>query len=1181
MSTPFVVNNTYAEDDTMMVSYIGTQAIERTATTIDFEAIDDDKAGSTSSSGKRKPGQLKVLDDLFGPLEIGPYTVTRRALDALGATIDGQPLTGHNTQFRIPRRSFINSLQLSYAEIEKRMKVSTFGDDYLLPSFLFELANLRPATAPPVIRDEVGTTVEDGGYAKKMTRLLRSAQNLDLRLTYSTKHNNPSWLIVKNNSMAGASVGIQAFGIFMGVRGIYDAVKKDDKTEIIFNSVGIGTEAVSIVTDIAVTKYGQSMIEKANGALKDFTRTRTGLRLSRSGGLVGGAFTLPFDIVSAVKEFNAASNKTGKEAMDHYVSGGLNIASAAMTVILGSAAMAGFSFAGPVGLAAGALMALGSQVYGAVRMVDEIDDYIELTVEERWRTGWFSFVPFMDIDLDIKNRYELAKARIETARQLQLNAKKLLEDSQKGAPEAVVHGNYEHRMKKIRERVKHWWGVETMPIVYVPEVVGLDDTIDARDGVTAQTPGAVMGTAGEDKGIRWMLGSGKDTITGVTAKPNDFYYTEGIKNLTGGDKDDRFIVQNAADDLVRHMASSEFSRLKGGAGSDTLIMDGTQWHPITGRGYDIDLAAGTLQIYTPNPDASVVDGETYSFKALLENIENVQTLQGGRTVITGTEASNVIKSRGADIINAGAGGDLIYLYNANAKASGESGVDHYHVELTEGSVIISEDGLDESLVSLGWRMDQIEKWEVNGCRLVITLNFDFPYGRKSTIAFENIYKVEGGHRVLHNDKLTIFTRDHYQLKPDLPKTIEHDNPVEINAFKIIEGYPEATTIVHSGVCEVPTRKNTNYYVQRYNQKTQFITGRFPDPNYGTRIFLDYDYAEMTSAHVAFATTPSILMNEAADRNKVNVSCDFLFYFGESLLQIAGVSQHAETTLDDALKNAAAKVSTHGYILIFRDGISHTLILEEKYAVPPAHYKHSVIAKTLTSHDLVFPLSTNPNAVFEIPLTRPEILKPRLSCVQVEPVAEQNAIDSLEGTGGTYVVHLLENRVIHISTPGGLATAKVRLNNSSTWEIDATQIKNFKITLAGNKLYIATVTVHLPEYGPEDLIDQIFVIGPKGVVHTVDLAFDRVYIDSLDAVFFEPPATAEVPEEFSAIAQRELYVRNIALSDGTRGRLKYSLANRKWILENNKSREITYSQLVVLSLCDHKKPPAPPVELPDN
>ena len=1174
MSTPLPAGTTYVPTDTIEVTDIGIHANERSASTIDFDAVTVDETVPTPAApGQRKPGQLKMLDDLFGPMKIGAYTVTRRALDALGATVNGQPLTGSNTQFRTPSRSFINALQLSYPAIEKRMKVSTFGDDYLLPSLLFEMASLRPSTAPPVIREETAVKVEEGGYGRKMSRLLNSAQNLDLRLAYSKNKSSPTWIIIKTHSTVGASVGIQAFGIFMGIRGIYDAVKKDDKDEIIFNSIGIGTEVGSIVTDIAVTKAGQRMIEAGNGALKDFTKTRAGIRLGRSGGLIGGALTLPFDIYSAVREFNAASNKTGKDAMDHYVSGGLNVASAAMTVILGTAAMAGFSFAGPVGLAAGALMAIGSQIYGAVRMVDEIDDYIELTIEERWRTGWFSFVPLMEIDQSIKNRYELAKAKIETAKRLQTTARKVLDETQKDTIEAVVHGRYEDRLKKRRERVKHWWGVETMPIVYVPEVVGLDDTIDAKDGVTAETPGAVLGTPGDDKGILWMIGEGKDTITGVEKKPNAFYYGEGIKNLTGGNKDDKFIAQHAADDIERHYPSSEFSRLKGGAGNDTLILDGKQSFPAAGRGYDIDLTAGTLQIYTPNPDPTVVDGKDYSFKTLLESIENVQTLKDGNSIVTGTEDANVITSRGEDTINAGAGNDTIYLLKNNAKAFGEAGTDFYHVALAEGWVLITEDGADESYISLGWRMDHIVKWEVDRHRLTITLEFDFHYGRRSTVAIEDVYKKSGSHRVLNNDKLTIITRDGYCLKPDLPATIEQDDPFEISAEITKVGRPEKTTLVHETLCKVPTQQNTHYYVQRFNPHTQFITASNPDAYYGTRIFLDYDFSELTSAHVAFATTPSVEMNKAANKDKVNVSCDFLFCLGKNILQIVGVGQYAETTLEAALKKAAANVSTHSYMLVFRDGKAHTLILEEAYAKPPAHYKHNVAAKTLTSHNLHFPLRIKDNAVFEIPETQPLKLDRVSSCSRLLPVAEQTAVENIEGAGATYLVHLLKHRVLRISTPGGLSTASIRLNNSSTWELDATQLGVFKIELAHNKLYIGATTLHLPEYGADDLIDEIFVIGPKGVVHTVDLSFDRIYINSLDARYFDPPADANAdwPDAFSAIAQRDLDVRNIAMNDGSRGKLKYSLPNRKWILDSDPSRQITYSDLKVFGRCSHQTP----------
>ncbi|WP_339466486.1 calcium-binding protein [Pseudomonas sp. EA_65y_Pfl2_P74] len=1183
MSTPIPVEKTYPQDDAIAVFDMGIHANERTASTMDFEAdIDNDGNNTAPENSRRKPGQLKMLDDLFGPFKIGPYTITRRGLDALGATIDGQPLTGHNTQFRTPPRSFVNSLQLSYPEIEKRMKISTFGGDYLLPSLLFEMANLRPPTAPPVIREEAGVKVEEGGYHKKMSRLLNSAQNLDLRVAYSKKKSSPSWIIIKNHSTVGASVGIQAFGIFMGIRGIYDAVQKNEKDEIIFNSVGVGVEVGSIVTDIALTKAGQRMLEAGNGAMKDFVKTRSGIRLSRSGGLAGGALTLPFDIYSAVKEFNAASNKTGKEAMDHYVSGGLNVASAAMTVILGAAAMAGFSAAGPVGLACGLFMAIGSQIYGAVRVVDEIDDYIELTAEERLRTGWFSFVPLMEIDQDIKNRYELAKAKIETAKRLHTAARNMLDQTHKDTTEAIVHGNYEDRLKKRRVQARKW-GLDIMPIVYVPEVVGLADTIDARNGVTAQTPGAVLGSPGENKGVIWLMGEGDDTIIGVEKKPNNFCYGSGTKNLTGGDKDDKFVAENAAQVLESNIESAEFSTLKGGAGSDTLILEGEQLFRTSGRGIDVDLSAGTLRVFTPGPEPWIEGSKKYSLKAQLDSIENVETLPGGTSIVTGTDESNVIKSRGNDKIYAGAGNDQIYLLGGGS-AFGQSGADFYYVALAEGSVGITEDGVEESIISLGWRMDHIEKWELRRHRLIIILKFDFHYGRRYKVCIDDVYKESGEHRALKNNKLTIITRDGYYLKPDLPETIEHYNPIEIKAEIIKAGRPENTVILHKSLCSVPTDRNTHYYVQRFNSHTQFVTERNPSSYYGTRIFLDYDSSELTSAHVAFATTPSIEMNKAADKNKVNVSCDFLFYFGKNLLQISGFGQYTETTLDAALKQAMEKVSIHGYMLVFRDEKAHTLNLEKQYAIPPKHYKHSVSGNTLTSHDYRFPLRMKDDAVFELPETETLEVDRLVRCATVLPVSEQIAIDNIEGAGGVHILHLSDNRVLRVSTPGGLANAKDRLRNSTTWELDATELSEFTISLANNKLYIGTTTIHVPQYShPEDLIDEILVIAPMGVIYTVNLIFENFSIIGLDARFFVPPVDAEteLPKELSAIKQRELPVKHIAMNDGSTGKLKFNIPERKWILDSNKSRKISYSDLKVFNQCPHQTPDLFKISLPDH
>jgi hypothetical protein len=227
MPAPEPVDHLITQENSIEVADIGTHANERTFSTLDYEPdFNQDLEHAKPESSQRKPGQLKLLDDLYGPFKIGPYTITRRGLDALGATLDGLPLTGNNTHFRTPGRSFINALQLSYPEIEKRMKVSTFGDDYLLPSLLFELSSVRPPSAPPVIRDEVSGSGDEAGYRRKMCQLLNAAQKLDLRPGYSPKRSNPSWLAIKSFSTVGASVGIQSFGILMGLRGIYDAVKK-------------------------------------------------------------------------------------------------------------------------------------------------------------------------------------------------------------------------------------------------------------------------------------------------------------------------------------------------------------------------------------------------------------------------------------------------------------------------------------------------------------------------------------------------------------------------------------------------------------------------------------------------------------------------------------------------------------------------------------------------------------------------------------------------------------------------------------------------------------------------------------------------------------------------------------------------------------------------------------------
>ncbi|MEG2392462.1 MAG: hypothetical protein RSB64_16405 [Pseudomonas sp.] len=103
------------------------------------------------------------------------------------------------------------------------------------------------------------------------------------------------------------------------------------------------------------------------------------------------------------------------------------------------------------------------------------------------------------------------------------------------------------------------------------------------------------------------------------------------------------------------------------------------------------------------------------------------------------------------------------------------------------------------------------------------------------------------------------------------------------------------------------------------------------------------------------------------------------------------------------------------------------------------------------------------------------------------------------------------------------------------------------------------------------MDQIFVIDAHGIIYTVDLIFDMVYPGGLDGRYFEPPKDDQSPwpEAFAGIADKEMRVSHMIMADGSAGHLKYNLAQRKWTLSSDPSRDISYSDLLVLNRCEHQ------------
>jgi hypothetical protein len=1116
----------------------------------------------SNQTGNPQRSQLKVLDDLFGPIKMGPYSITRKALDSLGATFHGQRLDGNNTFFRHAKRSFINSIQLDPLHVEARLRSYSTGDDYRLTSLLFEMASRRPLTAPPLLTDVPASLADSEAYRRKLDKLLKSAQKLDISHHHMPKH-TPHWVNrVKSSSMLGVGVGLQAFGIYSGLRGLQDAVARKDEGEIIFNSLSIAGEFASLAVEVAVTKQAKYMINAGQRAYSDFARTSMGVRLARGGGLIAAAVTLPFDIICAVKSFDNAANTAGKEAIDHYVSGGMSVASAAMSLILGVAALAGFSMAGPVGLTAGLLLVAGSQAYAAVRIVDEIDDYIQLSTHERLRTGWFAFWGISP-DESIEDRLAIAKATTAHSKMLQASAKELLDGSLKDRIEVIINGTFDVELTPAGVRYYDWDAHQNShKIIKSPRIIDGNDDLDARYGVPIDTPGASFGTEGTAKGIAWFIGAGNDTVRGVKNKSNSFYFGAGTKVLEGGRKDDEFMFEGAAESLLSPDTQQALNIIKGGDGQDTLVLAGKvehlhQRHP----GYLIDLQLGTLEILTNSGQP----GRTHT---RLDSIENIETLVAGRNRVVGTDGANTIVSRGDDHVQAGAGDDQISMLNGDGVVNGGPGRDRYLIAHKAGTVVVIEDGIDDSVIALGWRLELIDSWRIVSNTLVITSKFDLDDHLRRTLIIEGVYQMAGAHRQLQNRLLTFITEDGFQLVPDCPETIEDDFPLYVNAVIVQPGKSKQPIIVNTSVMALAAAGNKHYFLPNQQTRTT-LNVKHRDNAALSFLYIDFASTDLSSVETHYSMDLTVRLDRDHPTYK---TCSLSLNFDDKCITISNLaSSHGVgyVLLTDRLTRPPLEMN-HQFIIVFNDGVSYHLR-------PPALADSDIMKMTR----FAYVQQTTPKALVQRPglydFIQPDeneahSLGASDKCVNLSAPAVQTAVEVLEGAGSRYLVHLSADMTLRVTTPGAYADASVKSPSASVWEFDATPLGLCDINLVNNALLIGSTTIQLPRYdSPDDLIDPIRVITSQGITYAVDLAFDALYIDSLDGRFFNGQNRANITliNELAAIKQPTISVQNIAMRDGTIGALSYNPSKQRWALDTDTSRLIQFADLLPLNRCAHQ------------
>ncbi|MGL6245737.1 calcium-binding protein [Pseudomonas sp.] len=1159
MAIPFTFDSNTIEADPIKITDIISLSSRKpsTETVITDQSTPSDHAPSSNS----KPPSLKDIDKLFGPFRLGEYTVSRRELHAMGATVNGESITSSNTYFAEPDQTFIDSLELDPVKVEQRIKSIRKKRTHVVATLLFEIATRRSITAAPLLKESRQSTSITP--VQKIGTLLKSTQRLDIHKNPVPDH-LPSWVDKsKSYGMGSMGVGLQAYGLYSAIIGAADALKKGQWTEAAINIGGGAAEIGSLIVERGLAKTGEAMIRNGAKTFAHFGRTTMGQILSKGAGLIASILTLPFDLYTAIKAFNDAASTQGKEAQDHYVTAGLSLTSAGLSIILGGAALLGFQAAGPIGLAAAAIMIVGARIYGAARMVDDIDDYIELTVHERWRAGWFAFTG-QDQDQEVMDRFTVAKTYSDYAKALESNSINWLKNELKDSVEAVVNGRYEVILKPTRYQKFQWdeaGGEPPFVTVNVPEINETDDVYDARDSLPPGAANIVEGEKGPAKGILWQLGGGNDEIIGIKSKPNYFNYASGSKFLTGGEQDDAFLFQSAVEGLKK--IPERVSSLQGGSGADTLTLQGTHVPVRYGPddnlyvGYDINLKNGTLGLRSPGSEVGSV------LLSTIDSVEKVETLSGALNQITGSDQADTIVANGQDTIIAGEGDDQLIIRGNDCQVDGGSGVDTYHLSATINSTTITEDGKDVSFIYLGVTLELIQSWYIRDTALIISsLRIEDLSRPQRQLVITDIYEKQQGKRLLRNDRFLFVTEDGYQLKADLPAELNDTPDQSVKVVIVVTGIQKASpVIVNSHIQRVPRGEYSHYFVSRDTYRTVFAVDK-PKTTTPSVLFVDYDSDEIGSVNAIYVV-------DATDRNSntylsySNFQLQILFNNGRSLLIQGAVEENKRTVFDAGGGLMAFHWEMiHPFTLVMRDGNSYLIDFpKNSFFDDSKNLGYRVISSRAS-------LIEKPGKyVFLKPAYDRRVLKPVAQRIDIE-AASQQFVYSLEGQSSSYDIYPKSNTSLLLSTLG----ATTGTADSSTWNIYTQQLKEKisrrNISISDNLLKIGSVHIQLPGTDdPAKPLEVVNVVITSGNQYRIDTLFESMHLRVINAQAYTTVSAIQQDidrhKQLDELPADLLPVKNICMADLTAGNIYYDTETKNWTLDTDWSRTVNNEDLTII------------------
>ncbi|WP_244142415.1 calcium-binding protein [Pseudomonas allokribbensis] len=1140
---------------------INSETILTAPITISDINIPSNSATAKTDAPSGKVPDLNDLDKLFGAMRFGELTVSRQTLQALGARVNGEAITAANTYFPEPDQAFTDGLEFDPAQVEQRIKSADGQERQRVPELLYEIATLRSPDATPLLREMPASDNEQP--IQKISKLLIATQQLDIHRSPLPEH-LPSWVDkAKSRGMTSVGVGLQAYGLYSAYQGAIDALKKGETGEVLINVGGALAEITSLGFEYALNKTGEQMIRQGSMALEQFGKTTMGKWLCRGAGLVASVLTLPFDIYTAIKSFNDAAKVQGKEAQDLYVTGGLSVFSGALSIALGCAALMGFQAAGPVGIAAAAIMIVGARIYGAARMVDDIDDYIELTVHERWRAGWFAFTG-QDQDKALMDRHLIAKTTSDYAKALKTRSLDWLENEFKESVDVIVNGRFEVTLQPTR-LYRFQWDESKGETPYTsenrPVISDTNDTYDAKKGLSESDAVITKTKNDPEKGVFWNLGGGHDTVQGVEDKPNFFSYANGRKTLDGGNKDDSFLFQSASEALSDDPTT--VSELSGGDGTDLLWLQGKHRHEDHGAhpprhiGFDIDLQNGRLAVRPADPAAEPVLHSTF------KSIEKIETLAGALNRVTGSDYADTIAANGDDRVDAGAGDDRISVRGLHGTVNGGRGSDTYEIAPNCLKVSLHEDGQEPSKVYLGVTLEAIQRWYVRNDALVIeSLRDDDIQSPMRELALEAVYRTVDGKRSLRNDKWMFITQDGYHLQPAWPVDTPDLTDLAVSVTVLTAGVSKTSPVPVTGrPCKTSNKPHSYYFVSRQIHHTTLVATPHEKPTRST-LYVDRDSTEIDEVRAVYVVSQT-KQNAFTFLSYTNVHFTLTFHQG-GLLSLHGAVKEKpgrKSNMGASIMASGWQVD-HPLTLIMRDGVSYHLdVPRNSYFDDAKKPGYTVLQSRASLRERAG------QYLFVRPSVEERILKSTPQRVDFQ-TAEHNATYWLKGRSARYELFPASATSIRLST----TEADASVSGSSTWVIHTQhlqeRITHRDLTIKDNLLRIGSIWIQLPDSNDPQLpLETIEVVVSSGNRYRINALFEVIGLCAIDARAYTSVQAIALDVRGHQLREElesdEVSVHNIRLSETATDKISYNVVTNVWSSESTPSRSIPVEHLIIV------------------